>query len=68
MKTISGKRLCRLLEIKGWELKRINGSHHIYVKPGSILHISVPVHGDSALKIGLQRQITKMAEIEEDEL
>jgi len=68
VKTVSGKRLCRLLEIRCWELKRINGSHHIYAKSGSILRISVPVHGDSALKIGLQKQIMKMADIDESEL
>ena len=68
MKAIGGKRLCRLLEIKGWELKRVNVSHHIYAKPGSILRISVPVHGDSALKIGLQKQNMKMADIDEAEL
>jgi predicted RNA binding protein YcfA (HicA-like mRNA interferase family) len=68
VKAISGKRLCRLLEIKGWELKRVNGSHHIYAKPGSLLRISVPVHGDNALKIGLQKQIMKMADIDEAEL
>ena len=68
MKAVSGKRLCRLLEIRGWELKRINGSHHIYAKLGSNLRISVPVHGDSALKIGLQKQVMKMAGIDESEL
>ena len=47
---------------------RINGSHHIYSKSGSNIRISVPVHGDSALKIGLQKQIMKMAAIHESEL
>lgn len=68
MKPISGKRMCRLLEMRGWELKRVNGSHHIYAKQGNVLRISVPVHGDSALKVGLQKQIMKMAEIGEAEL
>lgn len=68
MKAVSGKRLCRLLEVRGWELKRINGSHHIYGKFGSNFRISVPVHGDSALKIGLQKQIMNMADIDETEL
>lgn len=68
MKAVSGKRLCRLLETKGWELRRINGSHHIYAKTESNLRISVPVHGDSALKIGLQKQIMKIADIDESEL
>ncbi|OAI11017.1 hypothetical protein A1507_21080 [Methylomonas koyamae] len=68
MRAISGKRMCRLLEMCGWELKRINGSHHIYAKSGSTMRISVPVHGDSALKIGLQKQIMKMADIDEAKL
>lgn len=68
MRAVSGKRLCRILEGKGWILKRINGSHHIYAKAGSTLRLSVPVHADSALKIGLQKQLMKLAEIEEFEL
>jgi predicted RNA binding protein YcfA (HicA-like mRNA interferase family) len=30
MKSVLGKRFGRVLEIKGWILIRINGSHHIY--------------------------------------
>ncbi|MBC7855371.1 MAG: type II toxin-antitoxin system HicA family toxin [Pirellulaceae bacterium] len=31
MKSVSGKRMCRILEQRGWTLARINGSsHHIY--------------------------------------
>lgn len=30
MKSGSGKELCKIVEKKGWVLKRINGSHHIY--------------------------------------
>ena len=44
MKTISGKKFCKLLESHGWVLARINGSHFIYIKSGSDLRISVPVH------------------------
>ena len=68
MKAISGKRLCRLLEGNGWELKRISGSHYIYAKSGIIARISVPVHGNKPLKIGLQRHLMKVAEIDETEL
>lgn len=68
MKAISGKRLCQLLEDKGWELKRINGSHHIYAKAGIIARISVPVHGNKPLKIGLLRHLMKIAAIDETEL
>ncbi len=33
MKSISGKNLCKILEKKGWYLKTIRGSHHVYMKP-----------------------------------
>lgn len=68
MKPVSGKRFCRLLEDKGWELKRINGSHHIYAKHGQGARISVPVHGSTPLKLGLQRHLMKVAGIQESEL
>ncbi len=68
MKAVSGKRFCSLLESKGWELKRVNGSHHIYAKAGNTARISVPVHGNTPLKIGLQRHVMKIAIIDESEL
>jgi predicted RNA binding protein YcfA (HicA-like mRNA interferase family) len=68
LKAVSGKRFCRLVEDKGWELKRINGSHHIYAKTGVNARISVPVHGNKPLKLGLQRHLMKIAGIIEQEL
>jgi len=68
LKAVSGKRFCRLLEANGWELKRINGSHHIYVKAGNIASISIPVHGNTPLKIGLQKHFMKVAGIDESAL
>ena len=68
MKAINGKRLCQLLEEKGWELKRINGSHHIYAKAESIVRVSVPVHGNKSLKIDLQKHHMKIAGIDESGL
>ncbi|MDE0717045.1 MAG: type II toxin-antitoxin system HicA family toxin [Rhodospirillaceae bacterium] len=68
MKAISGKRLCRLLEARGWKLARIRGSHHIYTRAGSEIRLSVPVHGSAALKRGLQRHLMKLAEIDDAEL
>lgn len=68
MKSISGKRLCAILEIKNWRLKKIEGSHHIYTKEGRRERISVPVHGNNDLKIGLLKAIMKIAGIEESEL
>ena len=68
MKTISGKQRCKLLEAKGWQLARVTGSHHIFVTSGQNIRISVPVHGNQDLKIGLQRAIMRLAGIREDEL
>ena len=68
MKSVSGKELARLLERRGWTLLRVNGSHHIYGKPDSVIRLSVPVHGSQALKIGLLRHLLKLAEISENEL
>jgi predicted RNA binding protein YcfA (HicA-like mRNA interferase family) len=68
MKSITGSELCKLLEKKGWQLKNIKGSHHVYMKSGRRERISVPVHGNKDLKIGLLKAIMKIAEINEDEL
>jgi len=68
LKAVNGKRFCRLLEDRGWELKRINGSHHIFSKAGVTARISVPVHGHKALKSGLQKHLMKIAGIDETEL
>ncbi len=68
MKAISGKDLTKLLEKKGWELRRTRGSHHICVKEGSPDRISVPVHGNKPLKLGLLRHLMKVAGLDESEL
>ena len=68
MKAVSGKRFCRLLNDKGWQLKRVNGSHHIFSRAGNIARISVPVHGNTPLKTGLQKHLMKIAGIDESDL
>ena len=68
MKSVSGKELARLLERNGWTLLRVQGSHHIYGKEGSIVRLSVPIHGNKSLKTGLLRHLLKMAELSEENL
>jgi predicted RNA binding protein YcfA (HicA-like mRNA interferase family) len=68
VKAISGKDFAKLLENRGWELRRTKGSHHIYAKEGNASRISVPIHGSSPLKIGLLRHFMNLAEIDESEL
>jgi predicted RNA binding protein YcfA (HicA-like mRNA interferase family) len=69
LKRVSGKRMCKALERKGWLLKRISGSHHIYSNsshPDTI--ISVPVHGNQTLKKGTQQGIMKDAGLTDADL
>jgi predicted RNA binding protein YcfA (HicA-like mRNA interferase family) len=68
MKSMSGRDLAKVLEANGWELLRINGSHHIYGKSGRRQRISVPVHGNQALKAGLLHHLLQTASIEEEDL
>lgn len=68
MKAISGKKFAKLLKNHGWELNRVNGSHHIFTHSENQLRISLPIHGNRPLKIGLQRHLMKIAEIEDNEL
>lgn len=68
MKAISGKEFAKLLEMKGWQLRRTKGSHHIYAIAGNPSRISIPIHGNVPLKIGLLKHFMKVAGIEENEL
>jgi predicted RNA binding protein YcfA (HicA-like mRNA interferase family) len=68
MKSISGKKLCKIVEKKGWILKKITGSHHIYEKPNENKIISIPVHRNQDLKLGTLKSIMKIAQLSEDDL
>ena len=68
MRAMSGREFARVVERRGWQLLRISGSHHIYGKTGSVVRLSIPVHGNRPLKTGLLRHLAKLAEISEGEL
>ncbi len=68
MKPISGRDPARIVERRGWRLLRINGSHHIYGREGSVMRLSIPIHGSQALKIGLLRALAKHAELPDGDL
>ena len=68
MKQVSGKEFIRILQKRGWCLKRINGSHHIFTKEGHQERIVIPVHGNQPLKIGLLKHQMKIAELTEADL
>ena len=66
MKIVSGKRMCRILETRGWMLVRINGSHHIY--RNQTTGRQTTVHGNDDLKPGTQRSIMRDAGLTDNEL
>ncbi|GAB4188946.1 MAG: type II toxin-antitoxin system HicA family toxin [Coleofasciculaceae cyanobacterium] len=68
MKSVSGKRLCKILEQKGWILRRITGSHHIYENTEVNQILSIPVHRNQDLKIGTLRALMKIAQLSEEDL
>lgn len=68
MRQVSGKELARVVERNGWRLMRIHGSHHIYGRAGSIVRLSIPIHGNRTLKPGLRSHLLKMAGLSERDL
>ena len=40
MKSLSGRDFAHIVERRGWTLLRVNGSHHIYGKSGSVVRLS----------------------------
>jgi predicted RNA binding protein YcfA (HicA-like mRNA interferase family) len=68
MKQMSGRAFARLVERRGWRLLRINGSHHVYGKVDSVVRLSIPIHGNRPIKIGLLRHLAKLAGIPDDDI
>ena len=52
---MNGNEIIKKLQTAGWELDRINGSHHIMMKNGKM----VPVHGNRDLGPGLVASIAR---------
>ena len=60
--------LCKIVEQNGWQLKRVTGSHHIYMKEDVEAILSIPVHSNRDLPIGTLKSIMKSAELIEEDL
>jgi predicted RNA binding protein YcfA (HicA-like mRNA interferase family) len=67
MKSLSGRDFARVVERRGWSLLRVSGSHHIYGKSGSVVRLSIPIHGNKPLKAGLLRHLMKLAELSDED-
>ena len=68
MKQVTGSQLAKAIEVRGWMLKRIKGSHHVYLKAGHRERIVIPMHGSRTLKLGLLRAQMKIAGLQEEDL
>ena len=45
----------------GWLENHIEGSHHILIKTGNPVHLSIPVHAGRDLGVGLLRKLIDKA-------
>ncbi|QUS59964.1 type II toxin-antitoxin system HicA family toxin [Synechocystis sp. PCC 7338] len=66
MKSVSGKKLAKILRKRGWQLVRTKGSHHQYRKEG--VTVAIPIHGNVDLKIGLLKTIMRQTNLQENDL
>jgi len=66
--TVSGKQMVRVLETRGWYLRRVRGSHHVLRHPGVQDVLVVPVHANRALKKGTLLNILKTAGLSREDL
>ena len=57
--------MVRFLESQGFTVVRVRGSHHVMVRDTK--RTSIPVHGNSALKIGTLRGILRDIAMSRDE-
>lgn len=64
----SPQHLIKLLETKGFVVKRITGSHHIFFHRELRKTIVVPVHGNKDIPNGTFLSIIKQAGISKEEI
>ena len=58
--TMRSAELIKMLEVEGWLLRGVRGSHHVFSHPQRGGHISVP-HPKKDLGIGLVHKLLKQA-------
>jgi predicted RNA binding protein YcfA (HicA-like mRNA interferase family) len=57
--------MVRFLELQGFTVVRVRGSHHVMARDTQ--RTSIPVHGNRALKIGTLRGILRDIDMSPDE-
>ena len=59
---MTGKQIIKKLESNNWHVVRVHGSHHLLSDGSST--VSVPVHGNRDIGIGLLKAIEKQTGVE----
>ena len=57
----SGDKHVSAFKAAGWHINHIEGSHYILTKENSEIHLSVPVHKNKILGIGLLKKLIAKA-------
>ena len=57
--TVSGREAIAAFEKAGFVVARTSASHHVMKKEGHTLLLTVPVHGNKALKPGTLRSLIR---------
>lgn len=57
----SGDKHVAAFKRAGWKSNHVEGSHHILIKEGSDVHLSMPVHKGKDLGIGLLKKLIARA-------
>ena len=60
---VSGDKHVSAFKAAGWQVNHIEGSHYILIKDNSEIHLSVPVHKNKILGIGLLKKLIAKAEL-----
>lgn len=66
--SLKPRQIVQLLRAKGFEEKRITGSHHIFRHPETGNIVPVPIHGNRDIKRGTLHNILRQADVSIAEL
>ena len=63
----SGDRHVSAFKAAGWQVNHIEGSHYILIKNDSEIHLSIPVHKNKILGVGLLKKLINKAGLTNEE-
>ena len=63
----SGDKHVSAFKAAGWQVNHIEGSHYILIKNDSEIHLSIPVHKNKTLGVGLLKKLINKAGLTNEE-